>query len=205
MYYIKHLFLILILIVLLGGCASSPSNIPSTAPEIKVQDSNIQEPSIDNLVTLYQSALTELNNNNFETAEKYFLEITKTHPDFAGPWANLALIYIKQEHYEKAENYIQKSLEKNPEMAQALNMAGFIEERNGNINKARYYYEKAIEKKPDYTLAYYNLALLYDVYLQNIAEAIKHYQQYLSLLDSEDEKTEDWVEELKFNLTSNDT
>jgi len=205
MYYIKYLFLMLTLIVLLGGCASVPSNIPSAASEIKAQDSNIQEPSIESLVTLYQDALTELNNNNFKTAEKYFLEVTKTHPDLAGPWANLALIYIKQEHYEKAENYIQKSLEKNPEMAQALNMAGFIEERNGNINKAKNYYEKAIEKKPDYTLAHYNLALLYDVYLQDIVEAIKHYQQYLSLLDSEDEKTENWVEELKYNLTSNDT
>ncbi|VAW94997.1 hypothetical protein MNBD_GAMMA19-558, partial [hydrothermal vent metagenome] len=44
-----------------------------------------------------------------------------------------------------------------------------------------------------------------DVYLQNIREAIKHYQQYLSLLDGEDEKTETWVEELKFNLTDGDT
>jgi len=189
---------------LLGGCASGPSKV-STAPKVEKQDTGTHKPSVENLVTLYQDALTELSNNNLKKAEKYFLKVTKTHPDFAGPWANLALIYIKQERYKKAENHIQKTLEKNPEMAHALNMAGFIEERKGNINKAKTYYEEAIEKKPDYTLAHYNLALLYDVYLQNIREAIKHYQQYLSLLDGEDEKTENWIEELTFNLKSDDT
>ncbi len=205
MYYTKCLFLLLTLLTLLGGCASGPSKISALPPKVEEQETGTQEASVENLVTLYQNALTELNNNNFKKAEKYFLKVTKTHPDLSGPWANLALIYIKQELYEKAGNHIKKSLEKNPEMAQALNMAGFIEERKGNINKAKNYYEKAIEKKPDYTLAYYNLALLYDVYLQNIREAIKYYQQYLSLLDEEDEKTENWVEELKFNLAGDGT
>jgi len=207
MYYTKYSFLLLILLLLLGGCASGPSKAPLALPATEKQDTktDTHEPSVENLVTLYQDALTELNNNNLNKAEKYFLEVTQKHPDFAGPWANLALIYIKQEQYKKAEHYVQKSLEKNPEMAQALNTAGLIEEQKGNINKAKNYYEKAIEKKPDYTLAHYNLALLHDVYLQNIREAIKYYQQYLSLLDGKDEKTETWVEELKFNLTDGDT
>ena len=205
MYYTKYLFLLLTAFLVLGGCASGPSKAPTAPLKIEKQDADTQEPSVENLVTLYQDALTELSKNNLKKAEKYFLTVTKKHPDFAGPWVNLALIYIKQEHYKKAEEHIKKSLEKNPKMAQALNMAGFIEERKGNINKAKNYYEKAIERKPDYALAHYNLALLYDVYLQNIREAIKHYQQYLSLLDEEDEKTENWVEELKFNLADGDT
>jgi len=205
MYYIKYLFLLLILSIFLGGCASGPSKTPSAPPIVKKKDTNEQTPSIENLVTLYQDALTELSNNDFKIAEEYFLKVTKKHPDFAGPWANLALIYIKQGLYEKAEKHIQKSLTKNPKMAQALNMAGFIEEQKGNINKAKNYYEKSIEKNPGYTLAHYNLALLYDIYLQNIPEAIKHYQQYLSLLNDEDEEIENWVEELKFSLTNGDT
>ncbi len=205
MYYTKYLFLLLTAFLVLGGCASGPSKVPTALPKIEKHNTDTQEPSVENLVTLYQDALTELNKNNLKKAEKYFLTVTKKHPDFAGPWANLALIYIKQKHYKKAEDHIKKSLEKNPKMAQTLNMAGFIEERKGNINKAKSYYKKAIEKKPDYTLAHYNLALLYDVYLQNIKEAIKHYQQYLSLLDGEDKKTENWMEELRFNLTDGGT
>lgn len=220
MYCTRYLFPLLVtLTVLLSGCASGPSEIPSVNSQTGVQGKaqtetpikvpgivdNTAKPSPENLVTLYQDALTELNNNNFTTAEKYFLDVTKKHPDFSGPWANLAVIYIEQKHYGKAEESIKKSLEKNPEMAQALNIAGFIEERNGNINKAKNYYEKSIEKKPDYALAHYNLALLYDVYLQNIRTAVRHYQKYLSLLDGEDEKTENWVEELKRNIKSGGT
>ncbi|NOX93365.1 MAG: tetratricopeptide repeat protein [Gammaproteobacteria bacterium] len=197
------------LTVLLAGCATGPPETLSTHSQTKtkgtINKNTAEKPSIENLVTLYQDALTELNNNNFKIAEKHFLEVTRTHPDFAGPWANLAVIYIKQEHYKKAKENIRKALEKNPEMAQALNMAGFMEEKNGNINKAKSYYEKAITKKPGYALAHYNLALLYDVYLQNIAEAVKHYQKYLSLSDDEDEETENWVEELKLNINHGDT
>lgn len=141
MYYIKHLFLLTILLLLLGGCASGPSKTP-IALKVEKQDTDTQKPSIENLVAFYQDALTALNHNNLKKAEKYFLKVTKTHPDFAGPWANLALIYIKQERYKKAENHIEKTLEKNPEMAQALNMAGFIEERKGNINKAKAYMKR---------------------------------------------------------------
>jgi len=208
MYYTKYL--LLIPTILLAGCVSGLPETPSENSAIKAQDTkntvfSTKRPPIENLVTLYENALAELNNGNLETAEKYFLKVTKTHPDLAGAWANLAMIYIKQENYEKAEKNIQKALEKNPEMSQALNMAGFMEEQNGNIIKAKDYYERATVKNPDYALAHYNLALLYDVYLQNIVEAVKHYRKYLSLLDAEDKKTENWVKELERNIKKGDT
>lgn len=190
----------------LAGCASGPAQEASPEPLSVNQPST--ESSSETLpegssVTLYRNAITELNNNNLEVAKNNFLMIIKEQPDLAGPWANLALIHIKQERFEDAEMNIQAALDKNPEMAQALNMAGFIENRKGNINKAKYYYEKAIEKKSDYALAHYNLALLYDVYLQNIAKAVQHYQKYLSFLGNEDKKTKTWLEELKRNLKGN--
>jgi len=194
--------LFLVLAVFLGGCASTPSTLSSMGMKIETaKPNNKASHPAGNLVTFYQNALTELNNNNLEIAKKMFLEIIKMQPDLAGPWANLALIDIKQERYEKAENNIGVALNNNPQMVQALNIAGVIENRKGNINKAKYYYEKAIAKKPAYALAHYNLALLYDIYLQDIAKAINHYQQYLSLLDHEDKRTKSWVKELKLNLS----
>jgi len=204
MYYTKQLSLVFI--IFLSGCSTNPTITPSsvgTGTHIKSTNnasSLAENPPVENLVTLYENALAELNYGDVKTAEKYFLDVTKTHPSLAGAWANLAVIYIKQKNYGKAEGYIQKALEKNPSMAQALNMAGFIEEKNGNINKAKVFYERAITEKPDYALAHYNLALLHDVYLQNIVEAVKHYQQYLILFDGEDKKTKNWVNELKRNI-----
>ncbi|MFV9615434.1 MAG: tetratricopeptide repeat protein, partial [Gammaproteobacteria bacterium] len=65
------------------------------------------------------------------------------------------------------------------------------------IHDAKKDYEKAIELKPDYSNAHYNLALLYDIYLQEMALAIKHYETYLSLIKKPDEATQEWVNHLK--------
>ncbi len=201
MYYTRLLILTLSLL-LLEGCATSPSSTLSPKHSNKEQ-SSIRTPS-EVEITLYRQAITDLSNHNFAEAEVSFLNMIKKQPDLAGPWANLALVYIKQQQFEKAENTIQTALKKNPNMAQALNLAGYIANRKGRINEAKQFYEKAIINKPDYALAHYNLALLYDVYLQDISKALEYYQQYLSLISDEDKNTKDWVEELKLNIKSDD-
>ncbi len=205
MYYTKFLCLLSIPALLLVGCASAPVQKSATEPLTETQQTSSQQSPADNLTTLYQKAVTELNDSDYETAEKSFQKITKIDAELAGPWANLALIHIKQNRYQEAENKVKIALDKNPKMAQALNIAGVIEQRKGNINKAKNYYQKAITNKPDYALAHYNLALLYDVYLQEIAKAVIHYQRYLSLSDQQDKKTSIWVKELKRNLPQGDT
>ncbi len=72
----------------------------------------------------------------------------------------------------------------------------------GKINDAKKDYIKAIELKPDYINAHYNLALLYDIYLQEITLAIKHYETYLSLLKKTDEATQEWVNHLRGTLAN---
>lgn len=200
MYYIKRL---LILTAFLGGCASDPASVTpdrdaSTAGNetktAQAPGSSAQE------IALYRRAITELNNNELDKAEISFLEMVKLQPDLAGPWANLALLYIMQKKYDKAEKHIQEALNRNTKMAQALNMAGYLAEKKNQINKARNFYEQAISSKPDYAIAHYNLALVHDVYLQNLAKAVEHYERYLSLIKHEDIKTREWVQELKRNL-----
>ena len=79
-------------------------------------------------------------------------------------------------------------------------MMGFIEKQKGNIVKARDYYLRAIEIKDNYALAHYNLALVYDIYIQDIPKAIGHYQKYLALIKRKDQKTAEWVEQLKASM-----
>lgn len=199
---------LILLFLLLSGCATGPTQITPSGSKNDAQiknTSDAQKLADENPITLYRNAITELNNNNLDTAKENFLKIIKIQPNLAGPWANLALINIKQERYKEAEKNIQTALEKNPEMSQALNIAGYIEKQKGNIIAAKKFYEQAIAKKPDYALAHYNLALLYDIYLQNIKKAVEHYQRYLSLLDHEDKKVKNWVNELKLNIKSGDT
>jgi len=193
--------------MLLAGCAMGPQKPLSTDTVESSPENNTKDKATlraETAVDQFKIAITEINNNNLGNAKTILLSISKKQPDLAGPWANLALINMKQENYSKAEALINIALDKNPKMAQALNIAGYLENRKGNILMAKEYYEKAIEQKPDYALAHYNLALLYDVYFQDIKQAVTHYQLYLSQLGHEDKRTLNWVEELKLNLHDGD-
>ncbi len=194
MYYTKPLSIILLLLI--AGCSTSPSkqNLKQDKGSSSISDTEI---------SLYRQAITELSDNHLDKAETSFLKMSKAKPNLAGPWANLALIYLKQQQYEKAGEAIKSALEKNPKMAQALNMAGVIAKQKGNITEAKGFYEKALVSKPDYAIAHYNLALLFDVYLQDISSALPHYQRYLALTGGNDKNTALWVKELTFNLENN--
>jgi tetratricopeptide (TPR) repeat protein len=154
-------------------------------------------------LALYQKAVIALNTHDLATAEALFSQMSQLQPNMAGAWANLALISIKNNKNLQAESYIKTALEKNPNMPQALNLSGYLSAKKGDISLAKHLYLQALNYKPDYALAHYNLALLFDIYLQDIPQAIKHYQQYLLYTDQEDKNTENWLEGLKTTMAAN--
>ena len=89
------------------------------------------------------------------------------------------------------------ALTRNPNFAQALNLLAYLEQVSGEIRSAEKHYKEAIKNKDDYAIAHYNIALLYDVYLQDIESAIPHYERYLKLTNNKDKSTADWLEQLK--------
>lgn len=192
MYYTKYLPLLLLV---LTGCTTVVSPKPASQ-----SGADSLGASADNETGLYRQAITELNNSQLDQAETDLMTITRSRPELAGPWANLALIDIKKNNLESASKNLAKALEKNPKMPQAYNLLGYIETSKGNFNKAADDYQQAITLKQDYALAHYNLALLNDIYLQDIKVAIEHYKRYLELTGNQDKKTADWVQELERNL-----
>ena len=106
-------------------------------------------------IALYGKGITYLNDNQLTDAETIFKSIIAKRPEFAGPWANLALINIKNNDLAKAQENLNQALARDPSMPQIYNMLGYIEKKKGNINKAIDYYLQAIAKKPDYAIAHY--------------------------------------------------
>ncbi|MCP3669417.1 MAG: tetratricopeptide repeat protein, partial [Gammaproteobacteria bacterium] len=109
-------------------------------------------------------------------------------------------IDYQQKKYERSFKQINKAIELNPLQAQSYHLRAQIQLQNGEIKQARSDYQKALELDPAYLNAHYNLALLYDIYLQEIALAIEHYSIYLSLLGEKDEAMQDWINHLKGTL-----
>ena len=181
----------------LFGCASHETK-PEKLSQQEIDKALKQTTESD--IKKYRDAIALLSNGELDRAQAALIEFTEERPELAGPWANLALIEIKQNKLDKAEALLHKALQRNPEMPQALNLMGYIEKNRGNIIKARDFYSKAIEIKDNYALAHYNLALLYDIYIQDIAKAVAHYQKYMALTKYKDKKTADWLDQLKASL-----
>ncbi|NQY50943.1 MAG: hypothetical protein HRT50_17955 [Colwellia sp.] len=193
-----NITLVIILLMTISACSNQ---VTSNQPAVTKQTA---ESSIEEL-QIYKNAIVALNNNELAKAEKLFISMSERQPNIAGSWANLALISIKQDNLAQAEVYAKTALEKNPNMPQALNLSGYLAQKKGAINIAKSYYLQAISHKSDYALAHYNLALVYDVYLQDIAKAIEHYQFYLAYSKTKDENTENWLEGLKATMAANNS
>ena len=190
MYYIKLLFFAL----LLSSCATT--NETETVSTTKDSGVSPLEQS-DSEKAEYNKAISLLNDEKLSAAKEILLNISNDRPELAGPHANLAIIALKNNEPDKALQLVKISLTKNPKFAQALNLLAYLEQVSGDIQLAETHYKEAIAIKENYAVAHYNIALLYDVYLQDIEKAIPHYERYLKLIKNKDEKTADWLEQIK--------
>ncbi len=185
--------------ILLSACAQGPSKPLESAPKT---DSSQALSATQSDREAYRKALTALNNQDLDKAQQLFNQFIRNKPDLAGAYSNLALIHFKKNELAKSLKQVNKALKLNPDQAPALNIRAQLYIKEGKIHEAKEDYLKAIKINPQYTNAQYNLALLYDVYLQEIALAIKHYKVYLSLLKKPDTKTEEWITHLKGALNN---
>ena len=181
----------------LGGCAIAPRE---AVPTGDIAIAPTAAAVADREIALFHQALASLNGAELDRAAAGFTELTKTRPGLAGPWVNLALIDIKKNDLAAAEKNIAQALVHNPRLPQAYNLLGFIEVAKGNMASAVTHYRKAIDLKNDYAMAYFNMALLHDIYLHDIPVAVENYNRYLALTDNRDKKTAEWLAELERSM-----
>lgn len=184
---------LLIASIILSACAATDEN-KSSSNQSSGLNPNIQS---NDEINQFKKATKLLNNNKLDAAKELFLSLKNDRPELAGPYANLAIIALKNNKPAVALDLVNKSLVKNPNLPQALNLLAYLEQIRGEFKAAESNYKKAIENKPNYSIAYYNLALLYDIYLQDIEKAIPYYELYMELTNNEDKKTADWLEQIK--------
>jgi len=189
----------IILFIVLTSCAQHTPKPSASASDPMPNSSQAQSASPADR-DAYRKALTALNNLELDKAQRLFSQFIRNKPNLAGAYSNLALIHFKKNELDKSLKHVNRALKLNPNQTQALNIRAQLYIKNGKIHEAKEDYLKAIKIKPNYTNAQYNLALLYDIYLQEIALAVKHYKIYLSLQKEPDMLTQNWVIHLEGTL-----
>jgi len=148
----------------------------------------------------YSKALTAIKSKKYKKAESILNGLLKKYPDAAGPLANKGIIYVKRHKLDKATEYFLKALKINEKLVQVRNHLAVIYRQKGKFNQAKDMLDAAIATDPYYANAYYNLGILYELYLQVPEKALENYQLYLDLQKGGDKQVTQWVSLLQRQL-----
>ncbi len=113
--------------------------------------------------TLVEQAYENLKEDNFEQAEKKFIDaIALDHKDIEA-YKGLGELYLEQGNVEEARQAFEHVLRLNAESYDAFSQLGLIARQKGELEKARDYFQKTIDLDAQGAVHYIDLA---DVYRQ---------------------------------------
>lgn len=151
----------------------------------------------------YQRALNFLKDDQPANAEKILKGLMQDVGALAEIQINLALSQYHQKKIHETDSALKNLIEHYPETAAVWNLAGLRAVEKGEFKQAEEYYRNAIQKDGRYSNAFYNMAMLQELYFKNLKLAVQYYQEYLKHVSIKDEETQNWVEHLTQILASN--
>ena len=189
-----------LLAVLVAGCSASMPVTPPVTPEPPppaAQQAPAPEDFGKIVKTQFEQAIAFMKAGQDQEASALFSNIAELEPKLASPHTNLGILYHRQGKLEAAEAAFKQALQLDAKDYVAANYLGMIYRMQGKFSDAEAAYEQALAAKPDYGYAHLNLAILYDIYLDNLPKALDHYQQYQRLSGDSDKQLVGWLADLR--------
>jgi tetratricopeptide (TPR) repeat protein len=147
--------------------------------------------------SIFGAASIELQNGNLNAATAKFIMLTEKYPSLSGPWVKLGDIAEAKGKYPDAIEYYETAISVNRNNVNAYMALGLTQRKQGNFSEAFNTYIDALKVWKDFPEAHLNLAILYDLYLNNAEEAQKHYEAYYFLTGEKDKKVHKWLVEVR--------
>lgn len=148
----------------------------------------------------YQTALAAMAKGEYAKALTGLQTVAEAWPERAGPRFNLGVAFYHLGRDDEAKSSLQDAVGIDPELAAAYNLIGILDRRAGAFDASRKAYEQAIDTDPKYANAELNLAILYDIYLLQPKQALRHYDRFMALNGGEDDTVAQWVTDLKLRI-----
>jgi tetratricopeptide (TPR) repeat protein len=140
----------------------------------------------------FDRAVAMLNHQDYGRAIDLLEKVIERSPGVTAPYIDIAIAYQRTGKPERAEEHLQTALKLFPGHPVACNEYGLLYRKTGRFAEARAIYEKAIERFPDYYPVHKNLGILCDLYLNDPACALEHYEIY-SKAKPEDAQVPLWI------------
>ena len=150
----------------------------------------------------FEHAVDMMKNQEYAQAIDLLEKIIEQSPNVTAPYIDIAIAYQHIGKLELAEEHLKTALRMVPEHPVACNEYGLLYRKTGRFAEARAIYEKAIARFPDYYPVHRNLGILCDLYLDDPACALEHYEIY-SKAKPEDKQVKLWIADLRARLGRN--
>lgn len=148
-------------------------------------------------VAMFITARRAYKAGEYDKAIASLSDITARDASLAGPWVMLANIYKKQGKYADAESRYKRALVINPLNVNAYIGLAYVQRVQGKYKLAQNTYFDALQVWKDFPEAHLNLAILYDIYLNQPVMAQKHMETYQFLTDYKNTTVAEWHDELQ--------
>jgi len=179
-----------------AGMQEADGLFPALEPGPPVAVPEVRSRNLDRFAT----ATEALRAGRLTEAEGLLLQITDEQPELAGPWINLAEVFIAQGREDAARLALDKAIEANPANCAARTELGVMLRREGDFSGAESHYRACLQAAPDYRDAYLNLGILYELYLGRLEDALAAYRRYQLLASEPDRRVAGWVMDLERRL-----
>jgi|SRR5688572_20183295 len=144
----------------------------------------------------YEKAVRMLEEARYEPGIALLLKVTERAPALTAAHINLGIAYARVADLDRAEASLLQAVEVNPRHPAAWNELGLVQRRKGQFEKARTSYETALKQFDGFHYAHRNLAVLCDLYMDDQACALKHYEAYQRLAPDDAEVVK-WIADLR--------
>lgn len=194
-YSISRCATIVVALFLLNGCATtgSKSNSATSAGGESYPAAATNK---------YSRALGFMDSGNDAKAVDEFESFGTQYPEYSGALVNLGILYGRNGRPDAAMAALERAIKICRTCAAANNQMGILQRQQGRFEDAEASYLRAISADPGYSLAYFNLGVLYDLYNGRPDLAVEYYQGYLEReTDPESRKlVEMWIADLQRRL-----
>jgi Flp pilus assembly protein TadD len=147
----------------------------------------------------FEHAVDMMNDQDYGQAVDLLEKVIEQSPGVTAPYIDIAIAYQHIGKPEQAEEHLKAALRLVPDHPVASNEYALLCRKTGRFDDARAIYEKAIARFPDYYPVHRNLGILCDLYLNDLACALDHYEIYSEAMP-EDKQVKLWIADLRVRL-----
>ncbi|MEO0442128.1 MAG: tetratricopeptide repeat protein [Pseudomonadota bacterium] len=181
--------------VLIAACSVSPSQNSEpalTAVNPKVRPPTIPQAAIDE----YQTVLALIDAKEWQNAQTMLQQMQAAYPRLHSLKASLGWIYWQSGETEKAIQELQAAIDTEYlYKSDAYNYLAIIYREQGQFLRSEALYKEALGIWTGDKKLYQNLGILYELYMNRLADALAQYQQ-AQAIDSKDKQLNGWIKSL---------